>query len=102
MWDVIKEIKIGGDGNDILIWTGSKSGMMTYSSAWEHIRKKASQTIWAKELWRPIQPPRRSLLYKDTVYMRGSIFKNMENIIQTNLKRIPSTTPGSSRDLGIT
>ncbi|KAK1312551.1 hypothetical protein QJS10_CPA07g00359 [Acorus calamus] len=45
MWDVIKEIEIGGDGNDIMIWTGSKSGMMTYSSAWEHIRKKASQTI---------------------------------------------------------
>ncbi|KAK1302831.1 hypothetical protein QJS10_CPB12g01239 [Acorus calamus] len=61
-WDVIKEIKIGGDGNDIMIWTGSKSGIMTYSSAWELIRKKTSQTIWAKELWRPIQPPRRSLL----------------------------------------
>ncbi|KAK1302840.1 hypothetical protein QJS10_CPB12g01232 [Acorus calamus] len=62
VWDDITELEIGGEGNDILIWTGSKSGKMSYSSAWEYIRKKGPQTTWAKELWRPIQPPSRSLL----------------------------------------
>ncbi|KAK1280321.1 hypothetical protein QJS04_geneDACA021291 [Acorus gramineus] len=35
---------------------------MSYSSAWEYIHKKGPQTTWAKELWRPIQPPSQSLL----------------------------------------
>ncbi|KAK1323327.1 hypothetical protein QJS10_CPA02g00873 [Acorus calamus] len=29
-WDVIKEIEIGGDGNDIMIWTGSKKPLKLY------------------------------------------------------------------------
>ncbi|KAK1291403.1 hypothetical protein QJS10_CPB17g00356 [Acorus calamus] len=34
VWDVIEQLGIGGYGPDILVWTGSKNGQVSCSSAW--------------------------------------------------------------------
>ncbi|KAK1321152.1 hypothetical protein QJS10_CPA03g00790 [Acorus calamus] len=62
LWNDIAELEVGGGGRDILVWTGSKTGKISCSSAWENIRKKRPSTPWTRALWNPIQPPRRSFL----------------------------------------
>ncbi|KAK1284164.1 hypothetical protein QJS10_CPB21g01730 [Acorus calamus] len=62
LWEEISELDVGGVGPDILIWKGAKTGRITYKTAWTFTRSRGSLVPWARELWHPIQPPRRSFL----------------------------------------
>ncbi|KAK1260805.1 hypothetical protein QJS04_geneDACA019095 [Acorus gramineus] len=62
LWEEILVIEVGGEGPDILIWSGANSGNISYNSAWHQVQTKSEALSWTKELWNPIQPPRMSFL----------------------------------------
>ncbi|KAK1268120.1 hypothetical protein QJS04_geneDACA008274 [Acorus gramineus] len=62
LWEEILEIEVGGEGPDILIWSGANSWKISYNSAWHEVRAASEALSWTKELWHPIQPPRMSFL----------------------------------------
>ncbi|KAK1274597.1 hypothetical protein QJS04_geneDACA023318 [Acorus gramineus] len=62
LWEEIAQLDVGGEGEDILVWTGNKTGSMSYRSAWNFVRRTKPSLDWTKAIWHSSQPPRWSFL----------------------------------------
>ncbi|KAK1325239.1 hypothetical protein QJS10_CPA01g01609 [Acorus calamus] len=62
LWNNISELDVGGVGEDVLIWSPSKFGDLTLSSAWNFLRPALpSSPMWSTWVWLSSQTPRHSL-----------------------------------------
>ncbi|KAK1324928.1 hypothetical protein QJS10_CPA01g01653 [Acorus calamus] len=62
LWNNISELDVGSVGEDVLIWSPSKFGDLTLSSAWNFLRPALpSSPMWSTWVWLSSQTPRHSL-----------------------------------------
>lgn len=56
-WEEINDKNIRlSDSGDQLFWTGTYSGLFSFCSAWEMVRRKKLGTFLSKNIWHPTLP----------------------------------------------
>ncbi|KAK1319889.1 hypothetical protein QJS10_CPB04g01706 [Acorus calamus] len=60
VWEDITKIRVGGNHDDVPIWTESKTGALNSKAAWNYLRTPKPLSSWKGWAWDPDQLPRHS------------------------------------------